>query len=166
MSGREWKAGDVAVHPRYGYRSIFVEGNCDRHGEPHWHNQSGFDDPADSPRRPLVVIDPEDREQVEALAKGFHESDHIAPWHDLHSETRSQIEDALQAALRDLADPKAPKPEEPTGLGAVVVDGDGARFVKMISDQSGWKRGEKVTHEYLAYENIDAVEVLSQGVTP
>ena len=119
--------------------------------------------------RPLVVIDPEDREQVERLAKAMHESDHIAPWHDLHNETRSQIEDAMQAALREFANPTPPKPDEPTGLGAVVETAGGERWVRTTTpDRDGdhlgkpWSDGIVRSH----WQVVPAVRVLSEGVQP
>lgn len=65
-----WKPGDVAVNVNHGYRGIFVP-ECTHASHmdgPHWHNESGYADPASDTRRPLVVIDPEDREQVARLA--------------------------------------------------------------------------------------------------
>lgn len=90
----EWKPGDVGANVNFGYRGIFVE-SCPipehgRKGGACWHNESGFSDPPDSPRRRLVVIDPEDREQVERLAGG-----------------RGRVDvDWLQGRLRESADPK------------------------------------------------------------
>jgi hypothetical protein len=67
--------------------------------------------------RPVVVIDPEDREQVERLCSGLL---------DIHWYGNA---DAMQVALRKFANPTPPKPDEPTGLGAVVEDADGIRWV-------------------------------------
>jgi hypothetical protein len=69
--------------------------------------------------RPLVVIDPEDREQVERLTKALVE----AAYRHSNVVVSDQASTATrQAALREFADPKPPKPAEPTGLGAVVED--------------------------------------------
>lgn len=112
-----------------------------------------------------VTINYEDREQVERLAKAFHESDHIAPWHDLHSETRAQIEAALAAALREFANPTPPI-EEPAGLGAVVEDEKGDTWV--LVDVTG--ADVKPTRQWRAWwgnrpwSEIAATRVLSEGV--
>ncbi len=66
--------------------------------------------------RPLVVIDPEDREQVERfrdLASRF--ADDVP-----YSDGEGAYTTAMQAALREFASPTPPRPAEPLGLGAVV----------------------------------------------
>lgn len=114
---RGWKPGDVGVSVAHGYRDIFVE-HCpteshNRYGGPCWHNQSGLADPPSDNRRPLVVIDPEDREQVERLEASVREAN---GWNMLHHDRRTN---ALQAALREFANPT---PEEPTDPKARVTD--------------------------------------------
>lgn len=97
--------------------------------------------------RPLVVIDPEDGEQVERLrlavqaeSKGFFTA-HV-----------------LAAALREFANPTPPKPDEPTGLGAVVEDGAGQTWMR---DWKGYWRAPDVTARWA---KVEAVRVLSEGV--
>lgn len=107
----------------------------------------------------LVVIDPEDREQVERLAERIG---HL--W-----KSHTYVRDVVQAALREFANPTPPKPEEPTGLGAVVETVRGELFVrdKTTTTVAHWKRargGESGKRH--RYDNIDAVRVLSEGVTP
>jgi hypothetical protein len=107
--------------------------------------------------RPVVVIDPEDRKQVERLVENYR----------THWGKAEKVADALQAALREFADPKPPKPKEPTGLGAVVEDEEGTFWVRDASV------GAVVQDRYwspsnddgrLAYADINAVRVLSEGV--
>lgn len=160
---RQWKPGDVATFGNsvalrtekgWAYRDGGVASTAHDLHRP----------------RPLVVIDPEDREQVERLAKAVHESDHIATWHDLYRETRWQIEDATQAALRSLTAPE--KPEEPLGLGAVVESADGGRWVRSQWDfNNPWTPAERSDlssdsdDTSVRYAAIAAVTVLSEGVT-
>ena len=164
---RAWKPGDVAMAA--GERVIYTDNDLSPWtwaltGAPA-HRQDRVEEEA----RPLVVIDPEDREQVDRLAKAMHESDHIASWHDLHNETRSQIKDAMQAALRSLVEP--PRPEEPTGHMAVIEDRKGDRWVNWRDPRrSGHHERPWVnTHDSedaRDYADIDVVRVLSEGVQP
>lgn len=76
---------------------------------------------------------------------------------------------------RDLspgADPRPPKPEEPTGHLAVVEDSRGVRWVNWCdprdnpaSHERRWQSAEMDTDEWRDYVDIDVVEVLSEGVT-
>jgi hypothetical protein len=63
---------------------------------------------------------------------------------------------------------KPPKPEEPTGLGAVVEDADGERYVGLGDHYGGgalrWKGDRGMT--FTSYDRIDVVRVLSEGVQP
>ncbi|HKY58337.1 MAG TPA: hypothetical protein VJL80_09890 [Aeromicrobium sp.] len=110
--------------------------------------------------RPLLVIDPEDREQAERLtAAHCAHYDHRAP-------VRPEEVDAMQAALRSLVAP--PKPPEPTGLGAVVEDADGDRWVLSRIAAVGllgvrWENARTLAHR--KYANIDAVRILSEGLS-
>lgn len=151
-----WKPGDVAVSISHGYRSIFVA-DCGTHNRSEcWHNQSGYSDGIDSPRRPLVVIDPEDREQVERLAQALRDGDR-------NLSTTSAP--ALQAALREFANPTPPKPDEPTGLGAVVRCKSGDLFTRTDrGSEPGlvrWVDEDGTWHEW---DDLNVVEVLSEGV--
>ena len=105
--------------------------------------------------RPLVVIDPGDREQVERLADAFTAIE------DPPVNTAGQHRVAsMQAALRSLIAP--PRPEEPTGLGAVVVDDEGHTHVLSRSPaQHPWVGADGKWREW---RDIDAVRVLSEGV--
>ena len=158
-----WKPGDIAVSTRWGYRSIFVAA-CPNHsrrdGMGCWHNESGYSDSEDSPRRPLVVIDPEDREQVERLTAFVVDLLHAWP------KPKGVGPDAMQAALREFANPTPPKPDEPTGLGAVVEDEGGDRWVKFAdseADGRNWAGGNGDHNRN--WSEINVVEVLSEGVS-
>jgi hypothetical protein len=101
---------------------------------------------------PVVVIDPEDDATLSRL------------WRLLPDNIVSI--DQLQAALREFVNPK---PEEPTGRYAVVEDSDGQEWCRIdVSNGYAWQKlGQAGTerHRYDMYRNIDAVKVLSPGVT-
>lgn len=110
--------------------------------------------------RRLVVIDPEDREQVDLLLDLIDAPvDHPMPL------TRAERINNMQAALREFANPVV-KPEEPTGLGAVVEDASGVRWVLAPVDgnsvQTEWVCSHSTCRTWGA---IEAVRVLSEGVT-
>lgn len=153
MSGREWQPGDVALVRISGRDRLAL-----RVAWPTEDWMSVYDGglyPRDTNEiRPLVVIDPEDREQVEQLAQRFY---------DQWSGCDGARDIALQAALRSLIEP--PKPDEPTGLGAVVEDSEGRRWVLVRSDESPtcnwWHDGGLGSNDYA---DISVVRVLSEGV--
>lgn len=69
----------------------------------------------------------------------------------------SQIEKQIQP----------PKPTEPTGLGAVVEDEHGGRFVRTEEAEfHPWRRraAANLNNSVYDYDHIDAVRVLSEGV--
>src|SRR5690606_10195009 len=112
VSAREWRPGDVALV----HLDAETEVRCMRTKCGDWASPSGAPYDPLLTARPLVVIDPDDRAQVERL------------W-DLFGAAKAYGPDALQAALRELANPTPPKPDEPTGLGA-VVETPGGRYVR------------------------------------
>lgn len=121
---------------------------------------------------PVVVISPEDREQVERLAVAYatvesaRSGDEYRAWENRSAEARGQITDSLSAALREFANPKPPKPDEPMGLGAVVEARCGCqaelrRFVRQgdVDPDDPWE-----AHcGWHVYADLDAVRVLSPG---
>jgi len=181
---REWKPGDVAMVSLFDgeeVRAIRVARcpMCRRHGDsPHWHcgSEHGGNLPSskDADARPLVVLDPEDREEVERLMDTYMgQFDSYPP-----STTEA---DHMQAALRELANPTPPKPDEPMGLGAVVegvcgCSRDARRFVRdpdardfnLPPKRNGMADGSEVPWVsrcgHHGYAEIDAVKVLSEGV--
>jgi hypothetical protein len=132
----EWKPGDVA-YLRYCYAesgpAVRVD-RCDQgHPDgPHWHffdGRSGGGTMATEIRR-LVLIDPEDGEQAKRLADAFTGRHHSS------QQPRDASQHAvlsMQAALREFASP-TPRIEEPQGLGAVVEDIEGTRWVRVSAE--------------------------------
>ena len=115
--------------------------------------------------RPLVVIDPEDREAVERFREIAARWNARVPYADMAEPGDMDETDAMQIALREFANPKPPKPPEPTGLGAVVEDAEGDQWV--VASQSGLFRkatGKEGCGAFRRYADIDAVRVLSEGV--
>jgi hypothetical protein len=161
---REWKPGDVAVSEIKGKSFVVFRAEDPDSREDRWYDKFGRLLPDDQwlsqPKlRPLIVIDPEDREQAERLDKAirsaYSKADVLDP-----DETGK-----MQAALREFANPTPPKPDEPTGLGAVVEDAEGARWVlshEHLSD-APWTRPH--LNGTYAYKQIAAVRVLSEGVS-
>ena len=118
-------------------------------------------DAAVTDAHPLVVIDPDDREQRRRLAEciASAESYRMRDYHEPDYEV-------LADALREFANPTPPKPDEPTGLGAVVEDPDGKRWVRALETTTvrHWqptnRKGDARTWE----DFTSAVRVLSEGV--
>lgn len=102
--------------------------------------------------RPLAVLDPEDREDAVRALRAFHG---IRP----ESAGSDDVSDAA-ASLRLLTRP--PKPEEPTGLGAVVEDAEGVLWVQFEAVTGYWWRNRGGRN--LRWSDIGAVRVLSEGV--
>jgi hypothetical protein len=159
---REWKPGDVAMIEVgcHANRHVGVfTGAGWRYGDERW----VADDAAIvTVVRPLVVIDPEDREAVERLVHVF------SGQRDWYADTVRQRSDAMQDALREFANPTPPKPDEPQGLGAVVQREDGIRWVR---GERGWTNLD-AQGRFLNWSNWSEVNelspvttVLSPGVT-
>ena len=157
----DWKSGDAAL--------IEVGCHANRHVGMYagggWHyrdNNSKWvsDDPAIvTIIRPLVVIDAEDREQVERLrdlmdtAWSEQTSDHgFVPI----AQGKGQRGNALQAALRKFANPK-PKPPEPTVGGSQVRESDGTVWTRVEGQpEKPWVYGCSDA----AYSALDVVEAV------
>lgn len=75
--------------------------------------------------------------------------------------------DHVEQAMRDFT---PPKPEEPTGLGAVVEDDKGDRWVRVGGNLDGiprpWAEHGNIAdlRDWVRYADIAAVAVLSEGV--
>jgi len=158
MTGREWKPGEVVTWDREGGRPLrlFRETfGYQGDGEPRWISDTegqGYPGPVAN-LRPLVVIDPEDRDQVARLVVLLGEHG----WRPTEAH-------GLRAALREFADPKPPKPDEPTGWGAVVEDRDGWYWTLVAPDSAAWANYGH--NGYRKWSEVDAVRVLSEGVQP
>jgi len=158
---REWKPGDVAERTYLGNVgiSLAVHGCLiSQHGYGlHWHHANGGWDSVDgqSSYRPLVVIDPDDFKQVERLLTSLQGMSFASHACGAFS--------CLQAALREFANPTPPKPDEPTGLGAVVENSDGGKWVRTdAAVDRPWWRYPGITS---GWAQVDAVRVLSEGVS-
>jgi len=158
-----WKPGDVAVAVHPLKDDGVVRGIIDTDGRFYTTDQSvkGVSSSAFavSSLRPLVVIDPEDREQVERLNDAI---DVVGYHHD--------FVDRLQAALREFATPTPPPIEEPTGWLAVVKDQSGVEWyrwsVRPKDREQAWISVYDEGRCYpTAYADIAVVRVLSEGVT-
>lgn len=163
---REWQPGNVAMvqakdkcGESLAIRSIGLGAGC-----PCWETATGYLlDSRVTNVRPLITIDPESREEVERLAEAWRSQTHAT----LGTEPMSLDAYRMQAALREFASPTPPKPEEPTGDGAVVEDANGYRWVRIASqgespDSPPWRhRG----HSARFWASVKAVKVLSEGVT-
>lgn len=159
---RDWKPGDVAI--ACGDRMI-------RTVDGWWSSESG------QPRiaytittpRALAVIDPEDRDEVEHFLDRYFTA-YYASRTVCQPKPDERHVDALQVAFREYADPKPSKPEEPTGLGAVVEDSKGRLWLRVTTPghSYAWRpEGNATDYDDVRYWNgVDAVRVLSEGVQP
>lgn len=163
-----WKPGDVAIRTDgrgRETRGIVVDG-CARHAisGPHWHYQNGGWNRLISTKathRRLVVIDPENREEVERLDSLVDAGLAGKDWF-----WWSGPADAMQVALLEFANPAPPKPPEPTGLAAVVEDASGDMWIR-TGYHGGWRRAGvhgRAAGPGRRYDEIAAVRVLSEGV--
>lgn len=110
---------------------------------------------------PLIVIDPDDEDRVDVLIDIL--------WGDRDPSNRPATW-RIQERLREFAEPKPPKPDEPTGLGAVVKDEAGGVWVKWSTlhrANRNWKLHNAGGGDYRTWDDLPrAVKVLSEGVTP
>lgn len=166
---REWQPGDVALASYDGEVKTYLYG---REFETDRFRWIGADGSTSVDFRlaewwgPLVVIDPEDRQQVEQLVKALSTGQ---PTIGLDPTNREMVDQAwvtrTQTALREFDNSTPPKPEEPTGLGAVVEDAAGRKWVR-----TEWRYPWTVTYDEESgesnnYADIDVVRILSEGVT-
>ena len=105
--------------------------------------------------RPLVVLDITDPRRVIADLTAAIE----ATGNGTVSRNLRVLRDQIEAQT------KPPKPAEPTGLGAVVEDAKGNRWVRAFSLRLAWT-DTLFEEDNREYADIDAVRVLSEGVQP
>lgn len=116
--------------------------------------------------QPVAVIPFEDREQVERLNST---QDAEYGRRGICVEDYDGVDaDVMQAALREFANPTPPI-AEPQGLGAVVEDASGDKWILVYDfhgDTKCWaKHGEVgVVSDWRNYADLTAVRVLSEGV--
>lgn len=117
----------------------------------------------DYPARPLVVIDPESAEDVERFREIASRLADEVPYDECGDRPYTA---AMQAALREFANPIPTRPDEPTGLGSVVEDAKGDQWVLINVTGSDMKpaRQWRTVWGNRTWAEIDAVEVLSEGV--
>ena len=159
-----WKAGDVAlVKCSDGKERIAIAADTSWDSR-EWVFGSNGRRGMQSEARPLVVIDPESADDVGRLNVLIAKSGHHRGRLDLLREHT-----ALAAALREFAAPIPPRPDEPTGLGAVVEDKLGRAWVR---GPNGWTN-LNATGRYLNWKHWDdaddplsaaVVRILSPGV--
>lgn len=146
MTEKKWEPGMVAL-VRWKANGVWRESVCvrtDRFGIGDvWHCADGWlGDATAKEVRPLVVIDlkPNEAEFVISVLENVK-----------HSWT-TRVADALRVLT-------TPPIEEPTGVGAVVVDADGQRWVHL--EQGIWYC---LKHGREDWAGVKAVRVLSEGV--
>ena len=159
---RDWKPGDVAmVTTRYPKSSPRVMVRR----ETAWATEFGQALDADViEARPLVVIDPDDPDQVARLSQAWDAAEHSGPLPERRMTLRQL---RLRAALRSMIEPPAPpKPDEPTGLGAVVEDSAGNQWIRCGNGPAAWMLAgaSPSNRDTCAYDGIGTVRVLSEGV--
>lgn len=116
---REWKPGDVALLPN-GYLAVVDEQNRFVYGVGNYRNALPGSIAAKG-ATPLVVIDPEDADDRDALAKALVEAMHAAG--DARSAAAGVHPATVGVALREFANPTPPI-EEPTNPAERVWAGD------------------------------------------
>lgn len=154
---REWKPGDVALVEvgceSNRHRGMFLFGGW-RYGDDKW----VANDPAIVTARPLVVIDPEDREKVTSLIRAVD----LAAGHDTTAVYPHRIQN-FTVALRSLVTP--PKPDEPKGWLSAVEDADGNRWcLHGGPTEPGLEWYSPDLNARRPYSHIAAVRILSEGV--
>lgn len=163
----EWEHGDVAMvecsDGEYRPALLDVDGWSGSGRQGRWvFANGGFRWVAESFARPAALVDFEDATEVERLLSLYynHPGDYgVAP----RSVTK------MQAALREFAKPRPPKPEEPTGLGAVVRDRIGHTWTRTHRPSSVIEGGRKPWTAEIDtgfdsdYADIDVVKVLDEG---
>ncbi len=158
MTTREWEPGDVAMVRLHAETEIRVFRERDG-----WRGVKGSVYDPHLSARPLVVIDPEDRDAVKLL-DGLLEHQ----FNDQSVPRYMGTVDLLQHALRSLLTP--PRPPEPTGLGAVVEDEDGHVWVRTLATSYPWHANlypaDRNATTIRKYTDVTAVRVLSDGVQP
>ena len=118
----------------------------------------------------LVVIDPEDREQVERLRVALVEAGAFRPVLNLVGEAHAILRrEQVTTALHAFANPTPPI-FEPSGLGAVVLDSQGRIWVRYLRPGTSapwvWSEAPSDIESRSVWSAIPAVEVLSEGVAP
>lgn len=167
-----WSPGDIAlVQCSDGnWRTAMCEPHANRADELVWRFPDRvYRDVESSVARPLLVVDAEDRRAADRLSKSLVELMHADGSHEAAADGIHPS--IVAAALAELLAPEGPpKPEEPTGLGAVVEDAAGKKWFRMALENQTWP-GEVWQEQYDSadrwsqWQDIAVARVLSEGVT-
>lgn len=104
----------------------------------------------------VVLIDPTSREQVERLAKALYP--------DSDGTSLNILVAIFTKALREFANPKPPKPDEPMGLGAVVRDDSSRAVWTAIAAMGGVDRWSCPNGERREWADLPCqITILSPG---
>lgn len=154
----EFKPGTVAVATVCGVPNLRVF-RYDHGFELRWQT-TGFtthNDADVTDVRPLVVLDLAEQPFPASGVDKFIENLRSG------SIAREWVADQIEAQT------KPPKPTEPLGLGAVVEDAEGRRWVRSrLTELQGllgvvWENSQTLSHNH--WNNIDAVRVVHEGVS-
>lgn len=156
MGERKWQPGDVALIEIGCQANRHVAYFTGRWGWSYGEHWVEHDPAIVTVIRPLVVIDPESREQMDDLSDALVRVGvgKVMPGWDL-----------VRAALREFANPTPPKPPEPTGRWSRVLDDKGREWCRTEWDDGlnkPWQHEAIHAH----WQTVDAVRVLSEGVQP
>lgn len=124
-----------------------------------WNQLDDYGDRATIKR--LVLVDPKLRGSYNTIDHWLREAANTCTNHGQYTKSR------ILRGLADQISPQLgpPKPDEPLGLGAVVIDTDGVVWVRGRTVDSVWRQSDAVgpQHVWRDYEDIAAVEVLGEG---
>lgn len=158
MSGQKWEPGTVAWVEGLSVMGSVCSGWAN-YMDGHITGWRALDNvwTVNSPTaiRPLLVLDPDDEDQMRGLAHAI--------WAD-RTLVRTDFDQVAAAVRAMLPKPLPTKPEEPTGLGAVVefyVDGE--RWVRFEARSGSWWRNKAGVDQRWSHFP-DTVTVLSEGV--
>lgn len=156
MSAREWEPGSVALVDSWrGVKQIAFRtkrGDVDEWCVLDGTDTRGLDLAGVIAVHPALVIDPEDREQVERLAAGYEQD----------SDPGEVAIDQMQAALRELANPKPPRMDEPSLWGVVEAHVPGIPRRRWVHHEEGrWVSDEGVVRPW---DLLEEPELIREGV--
>lgn len=119
--------------------------------------------------RRLALVDYDSADDMVRLSAIWHAQEAAALDDDMHLSVDGW---RLRQTLREFAAPAPAKPPEPTGLGAVVEDDKGRKWVRADADDRPWRLSRRTQrladrHEWAGWSDIDVRtedDILSEGV--
>lgn len=120
----QWQPGDVALVEVGCWANRKVALRLDE-GWAHTDGDNHDGDGVVSPIRPLVVIDPEDCEQVERFMRFLPDDWCLSGFTDFEQDTHDLSVGQVQAALREFANPEPPKCSATLSLAGDLFQCDG-----------------------------------------